>query len=133
VAAPCLGEKPRASEARLAVSRAHPPIVAFMSSRDLYRASEVPGCPLMGSSQVFNQLEVTARLFGPVSFREVRKFRRHVPMACTPVMVRGMSSGDRTSMKMAKALTLDMVHSHFCTKRNNRNRYGRWVIRPDAL
>jgi hypothetical protein len=36
-------------------------------------------------------------------------------------------------MKMAKALALDMVHSQFCTKRNNWNRYGRWVIRPDAL
>jgi hypothetical protein len=78
-----------------------------------------------------NHLVVTARLFVPVSLRAVRKFRRHSPMACTPVMVRGRSSGDSTSMKMAKALTLDTVHSHFCT--NNRNRYGRWVIRPDAL
>jgi hypothetical protein len=60
------------------------------------------------------QLEVTARLFGSVFFRAVGKLRRHLAMACTPVMVRGMSSGDRTSMKMATALTLDMLHSHFC-------------------
>jgi hypothetical protein len=65
-----------------------------------------------------DQLEVTARLFGPVFFRAVRKVRRQSAMACTPVMVRGMSSGDRTSMKMAMALTLDMVHSHFCTRQS---------------
>jgi hypothetical protein len=68
-----------------------------------------------------NQLEMTARLFGsaflgcgPVLVRAVRKVRRHLAMACTPVMVRGMRTGDRTRMKMATALTLDMVHSYFC-------------------
>jgi hypothetical protein len=53
-------------------------------------------------------------------------------MACTPVMVRGMSSGDRTSTKMATALTLDMVHSHFCAKEQWESVWA-LVIRRDVL
>jgi hypothetical protein len=39
----------------------------------------------------------------------------------------------RASMKIATALAVDVVHSHFCTKQNNRNRYGRWVIQARLI
>src|SRR4051812_35622420 len=53
-----------------------------------------------GDAQPFDQPSLTAGLCGAVTFRAVRKLRRHLAVACTPVMIRGMRSGDRTNTRM---------------------------------